>query len=236
MTNSITTLSFFKYNGFRNKVWAFGMMQYAHKYLANVKGLRFYKLMGSGKGKGFNPLPDWSTYTLLTVWDSEEEARIFHETSELFKLYQERTEEIWTLYLRSIVAKGAWSAQNPFEKSDDLNAENPLLAVITRATIRVNRLYSFWKYVPTSHLALHDNEGLIYTKGIGEMPIIQMATFSIWKDKESLMKFAYQGKEHRVAIEKTKKLDWYKEEMFARFQPYKSVGTWEGENPLREFL
>lgn len=236
MKESITTISFFKYAGFRNKLWGFGMMQYAHKHLSEVKGLRFYKLMGSGKDEGFNPFPDWSTYTLLTVWDSEADADIFHQKSKLSQLYKERTEEVWTLYMKSIVAKGEWSQQNPFEPSQDLDAENPLLAVITRATIRVRRLYSFWKYVPTSHLSLHGNEGLIYTKGIGEMPVIQMATFSIWKDKASLMKFAYQGKEHRVAIEKTKKLDWYKEEMFSRFQPYRSEGTWEGVEPLKEYL
>jgi len=212
------------------------MMQYAHQYLRDVQGLRFYKLMGSGKDEGFNPFPDWSTYTLLIVWDNETDADIFHQNSKLSQLYRDRTAEIWTLYLKNIVSKGRWSKQDPFEVSKDLDVNNPLLAVITRATIRVRRLYSFWKYVPTSHLSLHTNQGLIYTKGIGEIPVIQMATFSIWKDKSSLMKFAYQGKEHRVAIEKTKKLDWYKEEMFSRFQPYRSEGTWGGEEPLKDFL
>jgi hypothetical protein len=44
----------------------------------------------------------------------------------------------------------------------------------------------FWKYVPTSEEGLDGNEGLIYTKGVGEVPIIQMATFSLWKDFESV--------------------------------------------------
>lgn len=75
-----------------------------------------------------------------------------------------------------------------------------------------------------------------YTKGIGEVPIIQMATFSIWKSKESVSNFAYGSSEHRIAIQKTRELNWYKEELFARFKPYKSTGTWNGKNPLAEFI
>jgi hypothetical protein len=47
-----------------------------------------------------------------------------------------------------------------------------------------------------------------------------------------LKAFAYQGKEHRGAIEKTRQLNWYKEELFSRFQPYLSVGTWGGRQLL----
>ena len=61
---------------------------------------------------------------------------------------------------------------------------------------------------------------------------MQMATFSLWRDKESLMDFAYKSREHVEAIAKTKTLDWYSEELFSRFEPYKSIGSWEGIKPL----
>ena len=219
----ITTISFFHYQGFVNKVWAFGMMQFAHKPLQNIRGQQFYKLMGSGKGMGFNPLPDWSTYCLLQVWDSEEHADHFFTNSIFFKKYQHRTKKIRSLYMKNIIAKGEWSGQCPFEKSSDLSEENPQLAVITRATIKLSKLAKFWSYVPTSHQKLADNPGLIFTKGVGEIPIIQMATFSLWQNKEALHAFAYQGKEHAQAIKMTRELDWYKEELFARFQVYKQL-------------
>lgn len=212
------------------------MMQFAHAYLTKEPEIQFYKLMGSGKGKGFNPFPDWSTYALLIVWKDEQSANSFFEKSELFQKYKNYTSERWTIFMKNILARGSWSEQNPFDTHPNLDASNELLCVITRATIRWNKLFSFWKYVPTSEKPLAENDGLIYTKGIGEVPIVQMATFSIWKNMDALKKFAYQSEAHRVAIQKTKELNWYSEEMFCRFQPYKSLGTWQGKSLLENLL
>ena len=227
----ITTISFFKYTSLRNKFWALKMMQFAHKGLVNTPGLSFYRLLGSGKGKGFNPFPDWSVYCLLQVWESEEAAQAFFNSSDLIKQYNERTEELFTLYMKNISAGGTWVGKKPFKKEADLDSALPI-AVITRATIKWNWLIRFWRYVPTSQEALDGNEGLIYTKGVGEIPIVQMATFSLWKNFESVKKFAYSSKQHQEAIRRTRKNDWYREELFARFQPYKSVGTWGGKDLL----
>ena len=227
----ITTISFFKYTSLRNKFWGLKMMQLAHKGLVNTEGLSFYRLLGSGKGKGFNPFPDWSVYCLLQVWESEEAAHTFFNSSDLIQQYSERTDELFTLYMKNISAGGTWVGKNPFEKAADLDSTLPI-AVITRATIKWNWLIRFWKYVPTSQEPLDENEGLIYTKGIGEIPIVQMATFSLWKNFESVKQFAYNSKQHQEAVRRTRKNDWYREELFARFQPYKSVGTWRGKDLL----
>jgi heme-degrading monooxygenase HmoA len=227
----ITTISFFKYTSLRNKFWGLKMMQFAHKGLVNTKGLSFYRLLGSGKGKGFNPFPDWSVYCLLQVWESEEAAHTFFDSSDLIKQYSERTDELFTLYMKNISAGGTWVGKNPFEKGADLDSARPI-AIITRATIKWNWLIRFWKYVPTSQEPLDGNEGLIYTKGIGEIPIVQMATFSLWKNFESVKQFAYNSKQHQEAVRRTRKNDWYREELFARFKPYKSVGTWGGKDLL----
>lgn len=229
--SQITTITFFRYHTLPNKLWAFGMMQFAHAPLSKIEGLQTYKLMGSGKD-GFNPFPDWSVYALLQIWDNEEVANDFFETSGLIKKYLHKAEERCTLFLKSTKSKGEWSGKNPFLESENIDLQNHFIAVITRATIKIGLLYKFWKYVPTSQRTLRNNEGLIYTKGIGEVPFLQMATFSIWKNKEALMQFAYGSKEHATAIEKTKRLNWYSEELFTRFQPYKSIGTWQGMGPL----
>lgn len=229
--SQVTTITFFKFNSIKHQLWALSMMQLAHGELKKEKGHTFYKLMGSGRGLGFSAFPDWTTYVLLQVWESESAAELFFDGSALMKNYRQRTTEVWIVYLKNIASHGLWDGGNPFQIEKDLPNVDTIF-VITRATIKWHKLISFWRYVPTSHQPLKDNDGLIYTKGVGELPVIQMATLSIWKDAQSLKNFAYNSKEHREAINMTRKLNWYKEELFARFIPYKSVGTWNGNNPI----
>lgn len=232
MTEPITTLTFFRFSTLPDRIWAFGQMQFAHAHFRQIPGLRFYKLMGSGRKQGFNPFPDWGVYAMLAVWENEEAANHFFAHAPIFQRYQKHSSEQWTLYLHPVKAKGLWSGQNPFEPAQEPKADNPLLAVITRATVRKRQLINFWRYVPVSERPVAASSGLLFTKGIGEAPLLQMATFSLWENEESLHQFAYQSSEHREAIQRTRKLNWYKEEMFVRFQPYRSIGTWAGRNPL----
>ena len=211
------------------------MMLFAHADLANVKDMEFYKLMGSGKDFGLN-LPDWSVYALLQVWKNKAAAERFFENSPLIKKYRDHTSELCTIYMKTLKAHGKWSNQSPFRPSQIDNSEQLPIAVITRATIRTRRLIDFWKYVPTSQKHIFDAPGLIFTKGVGEMPIKQMATFSIWESAEAVNNFAYKSREHAKAIKLTRKLDWYSEELFARFQPVEVVGTWEGKELISKGL
>lgn len=213
----VTTISFFQYNTFKSKLWAFGMMQYAHAHLSKAKGCTFYKLMGTGKGNGFNPWPDFSTYSLLMVWDSIDEAEVFINNSTLYARYNDQTSAITTHFMHCLKSHGEWSKQNPFKTvTYDIDESNNI-GVITRATIKKRFLPKFWSYVPTSSKPLKDNENLLFKKGIGETPILQMATFSIWEEIDAIKQYAYKSKEHAEAIKITRKLGWYKEELFARF-------------------
>lgn len=233
MQDQITTLTFLKYTSLRNKIWGFGMMQFAHADLSKTEGMEFYKLMGSGKDFGLN-MPDWSVYALLQVWENREAADQFFEKSDLIKKYREHTSEVCTIYMKTLKAHGKWSNQMPFRPSEIDNSKQLPIAVITRATIRTRRLIDFWKYVPTSQKHIFNAPGLIFTKGVGEMPVKQMATFSIWENAEAVNNFAYKSREHAKAIKLTRKLDWYSEELFARFQPIEVVGTWGGKQLISE--
>jgi len=103
------------------------------------------------------------------------------------------------------------------------------IAVITRARIKWKYLWAFWKDVPAASKSLEPFDARWTGKGIGEWPLIQQATFSIWENQEAMMDFAYRNPEHRKVIQKTRKLGWYSEEMFARFHPVGMEGSWRGE-------
>ena len=223
--NQVVTLSIFKYDSFFSKVWAFGMMQFAHPHLKKEKHCSFYKLMGSGKAN-FNPMPDWSVYSLLQVWENPQAATRFFQSSDLFQQYQQKADEIAVLHLNPIKAHGKWNGQLPF-KTQQKQTTQPMIAAITRASIKKSMLRTFWKYVPESQKPLQDAKGLIYTKGFGEVPITEMATFSIWEEEGDLMNYAYKSREHAEAIKKTRKLSWYKEEMFSRYEIINMFGSWE---------
>ncbi|RZS93208.1 DUF3291 domain-containing protein [Aquimarina brevivitae] len=226
--NQITTITFFKYKGIFNKFWALRMMGLMPLRLKSIAGQSFYRLMGSGQNK-FKPWPNWSVYALLQVWDNEASADLFFAESNVIDKFKSKSEHHYTLFLKNISAKGSWIGKNPFQRSTSLDPNQNKIAVITRATIKWNKLFRFWNYVPISRKDLVHNKGLLYTQGIGTIPFLQMATFSLWKDKEALLEFAYKQPHHAKAITKTKKLNWYREELFSRFQPFKSLGNWSDE-------
>ncbi|NDG46262.1 MAG: hypothetical protein EBY37_03840 [Flavobacteriia bacterium] len=65
--------------------------------------------------------------------------------------------------------------------------------------------------------AIENAKGVLYYKGIGELPFVQQATVSIWENFEAVNTFAYKGKEHAKIVKMTKKRKWYKEDLFSRF-------------------
>ena len=98
------------------------------------------------------------------------------------------------------------------------------VAIITRATLRVSKLISFWKSVPAASAAIEQAKGVKYFKGIGEWPFIQQATLSLWDSFDSVNNFAYSSKIHSDIIKKTRKQKWYSEDLFARFQVLSDTG------------
>jgi len=220
------TLTLFRYRGFRNAFWALSQMGLAHRRIQGVPGMQFYKLLGTGS-EGFSTWPDWSVYGLLQVWDNEALAESFFGSHHQMRAFLNRSDESLRIFMRPIRSKGLWDGQNPFEAEAETAEDSGPIAVLTRATIRKKYLLRFWKYVPHSQQPLGAAEGLLYSKGVGETPFTDMATFSIWERPEAMQAYAYGTEAHMEAIRKTRELGWYREELFARFRPYRIAGTWK---------
>lgn len=225
----ITTCSFFKVKGFSNKWWAFKQMQLGIDALNNIDGLTFYKLLGSGAKTGFSIVPNFGTYVLFCVWESEEKASDFFKENAFFKTYQKKSTEVLTVYLHAAKAHGTWGGIQPFTINSELASDKPVV-VLTRARIHFKKLFSFWSKVRKVSRSLDDYDGVVLSIGVGEWPLIQQATISIWRTEAEMLDYAYKNEIHKEVVILSRKLKWYKEEMFARFVPYKSEGLWEGKN------
>ncbi len=184
--------------------------------------------MGSGKNGSFDLYPDWRQWAVLVVSDNNNTPlpRFFPFWWRICKC------EIWTLSLEPIEGHGTWDGKRCFGDLPKNSDFEGMIAVLTRATIRWNKLVSFWKNVDAVAVQMAHAQGFITSLGIGEVPLIKQATFSIWESKESMKSFAYKQREHAQVIQKTRKEDWYSEDMFVRFRVLTSTGSIRGKLPL----
>jgi heme-degrading monooxygenase HmoA len=221
----------------RYRWWAFRQMGLVSQHFRNQSDMRFGEMLGTGKGQGFSVMPDFGRYAFFTSWNSAESAAAFVRESELYKTMMARSEEVYTLQLLPILSKGCWQGKTPFEPVCSLTEayEGPVVA-LTRARIRLKKAFEFWQSVPAVSRETGEAEGLLAQTGVGEMPLIQQGTVSIWENENSLKAFAYGMRKHREVIHKTRSRNWYSEELFARFIPLTAEGSWNGQNPLEEYL
>jgi hypothetical protein len=198
------------------------------------RACKFWKLMGCGKNGSFDLQPDWQQWALMAVWNSEQDFNKFKENSFITWWWKKFTKEQWTLLCVPIASHGKWDGIDPFKMDNYEKNYNGPVAVLTRATIRLNKLTQFWANVePVAEIMTKAN-GFITSVGIGEAPFFRQATLSVWKDIESMKAFAYGSAEHAEVIRKTRKLDWYSEELFARFRLLSGRGTNKGIDPIKE--
>jgi hypothetical protein len=213
----MVTFTFFTFKGVAKRWWAFGQMGRRSFRVGVAEGLNFAKMLGTGGGNGFSIFPDFGRYGWLGVWDSEVQARDFFKNNPMFLSFSEAAESHFTVFAQPVMAHGLWDGQQPFVVSGNFDPEKPI-AVLTRATIRTKYLLHFWQYVPRVSRSIEQfSANTLFSAGVGELPLIQQATFSIWQSGKAMMDYAYKSPFHAEVVKKTRELGWYDEELFARF-------------------
>jgi hypothetical protein len=199
--------------------------------LSMDKNISFFKLMGCGKNGTFDKQPDIRQWAILTVHKNnlQNENSVSPFISHWLKIFQC---EIYSLRLKPVEGHGDWDGMKPFGVLPVKSDFNGSLAVLTRATIRLSKLKYFWKHVAPVAAIMKTSKGFLMSVGIGEVPWIKQATFSVWENKESMKSFAYQMRQHTEVIKKTREEKWYSEDMYIRFQILTVKGTLNGINPL----
>ncbi len=185
--------------------------------------------MGTGKNGTFDRTPDWHQWALLETGSAD----TLPETPPFLVYWWKWFHcEKWVLQMEALEGHGTWDGKNCFGDLPRQTTHEGLTGVLTRATIRFQKLPVFWKNAETVSQQLAGANGLLISLGMGEVPWIKQATFSIWESKEHIKQFAYQTPGHAEVIRKTRTENWYHEDMFVRFRIIGSTGTLRAKNPL----
>lgn len=200
-------------------------MAFFHFCLFFNKDVLFYKLMGCGRNGSFDIKPDLNKWAIMIF---EKSSAKNHPNNHPNPVYfpGKFIETWWKMWrgqtrvfrLQPFTGHGSWDRFAYNNTPAGVSPESGKVAVLTRATIKIAKLFRFWKFVPSASAQLNKQTGLQFTVGIGEVPLVKQATFSIWDSLESIKNYAYQQAVHKEIVRLTKKEKWYSEEMFVRFQ------------------
>jgi hypothetical protein len=190
-----------------------------------IRGERFSRRLGTGRGFTLGKGGDLRRWATFSVWDDE-------AALDRFLAPPPRAEEHWSVKLQPLSWHGTWAGVDVLAGAAEGDGGDGPVVVLTRATIPWRKWPAFYRSVPPVESWLHAQDGLLAAVGIGERPLGRQATFSVWRSAAALEAFAYRGPPHADVVRRSRDDGWFAEELFARFRPYASTGTWSGKDPL----
>jgi hypothetical protein len=210
---------------------ALGRMALDRRAVRRIPGATFVKLLGTGSGRTFTPRDaDPGHWGVLACWSDEDGPGRF-EASASHAAWSRIADEQARILLRPLAARGTWAGRTPFGDPVAHRWDGPVAAV-TRARIRPSKWRTFWAAVPPVSGDLRAAEGLRLAVGIGEAPVGLQGTFSLWDDNAALTRFAHRRSPHVEVMRRTRQVDWYAEELFARFAVVAASGSLHGRGLL----
>ncbi len=206
--------------------WGLSRLVAGVRALGPVPGLRFARVLGSGRDGGFGLAPGFDHQGFIGFFDDVLQAQAFADASRVVHGYREHAIDCLTVLMRATSSRGAWGGVG-LAVSAPARADTPV-AVITRASIRLRHAVHFWRHAPATHDGIARAPGCRLAIGLGEAPLLRQATFSLWDDTAAMEAYAGSGA-HRAASRGAWQQGWFGESMFLRLQPLSLTGQWKGQ-------
>ncbi|WP_129714161.1 DUF3291 domain-containing protein [Pedobacter sp. SYP-B3415] len=208
--------------------FAFVGMALLHLPLWLNRKISFYKLLGAG-GQAQPDVPaDYRHWGLLVCFENDQQLTRFATRSFVSAWFRFFGAEQLNVVLEPISAHGLWDGRQPFIYKKQTGSYNGQVGVLTRATIRGNKMKAFRADIKKASAAMRESPGFVLAAGLGENPFFRQATFSIWENAALMKDYAYRHVDHAAVIKRTREDGWYTEELFARFKIIAIEGSLNG--------
>jgi spheroidene monooxygenase len=207
--------------------WALWRLVRGPRGLGPIPGLRFARVLGSGRAEGFGVRPGLDCQGVFAGFDTLEHAQAFAQSSPVAGAYRQRAEETFAAVLQVSSSRGSWAGQGMAAGTAAPAAGLPI-AALTRASIRLSKALPFWRLSPPAEAELAQAPGCQLAVGLGEAPLLRQATFSLWDSTAAMDAYARHGA-HQRAIRASGEGGYFSEWMFVRFQPLWLQGQWKGQ-------
>jgi hypothetical protein len=206
--------------------WGLWRLVLGERAVGHVPGLRFARVLGSGRDGGFGLAPGFDHQGLICFFDDEDSAHAFAEGAPVMRAYRDHARESLVALLRATSCRGSWGGAS-LAVTAPPHADLPM-AALTRASIRLRHAARFWRHAPATHDGIARAEGCRLAVGLGEAPLLRQATFSLWDNAQAMDNYARSGA-HLAAIQGAYQQGWFSESMFVRFAPIEISGQWHGK-------
>jgi spheroidene monooxygenase len=205
--------------------WGLSRLVRGERALGKVPGLRFARVLGSGRGGGFGLAPGLDHQGLMCFFDGEDTAREFAAAAPAVSAYREHASELLLALLRATSCRGHWGGETMGVSATA--RDGAPMAALTRASIRPRHAARFWRHAPATHEGIARAPGCRLAVGLGEAPLLRQATFSLWDNAQAMDAYARSGV-HLEASQSAYREGWFSESMFVRFAPLSIEGRWQG--------
>ena len=169
----------------RSAAWGLSRLVHGERALGKVAGLRFARVLGSGRGGGFGLTPGLDHQGLMCFFDDEESARAFAQEAPVVRAYRDHAHEVLLALLRATSCRGTWSGAS-LAVTATAQTDAPM-AALTRASIRLRHAARFWQHAP----ATHDAQAMdAYARSGAHLAAIQGAHQQGWFSESMFVRFA----------------------------------------------